>query len=41
VHGGQPLHLPNDFVLVAAGGILPTEMLRSMGVRVATKHGTA
>ena len=38
---GNPLRLPNDFVLVAAGGVLPTEMLRSMGVRVATKHGTA
>jgi thioredoxin reductase len=38
---GNPVTLPNDFVLVAAGGVLPTEMLKSIGVRVATKHGTA
>jgi thioredoxin reductase (NADPH) len=33
--------LPNDAVVVCAGGILPTGFLRSIGVEVETKHGTA
>ena len=41
VHDGQPLTLPNDAVIVCAGGILPTEFLRSIGITVETKHGTA
>ena len=40
-HGGAELELPNDAVIVCAGGILPTEFLRSVGVAVETKYGTA
>jgi thioredoxin reductase/Pyruvate/2-oxoacid:ferredoxin oxidoreductase delta subunit len=32
--------IKNDAVIVCAGGILPTPMLKSMGVEVETKHGT-
>jgi hypothetical protein len=38
---GKPLVLPNDVVIVSAGGILPTDFLRSAGIVVATKFGTA
>jgi thioredoxin reductase len=38
---GEPLTLPNDAVVVCAGGILPTAFLRDIGVIVETKHGTA
>ncbi|NJD31170.1 MAG: 4Fe-4S dicluster domain-containing protein [Gammaproteobacteria bacterium] len=33
--------LPNDAVIVSAGGILPADFLRSIGVDVETKYGTA
>jgi thioredoxin reductase (NADPH) len=33
--------LPNDAVIVSAGGVLPTEFLRSIGIEVETKYGTA
>jgi thioredoxin reductase (NADPH) len=33
------VRLENDAVIVCAGGILPTEFLKSMGVDVVTKHG--
>jgi len=33
--------LPNDAVIVNAGGILPSNFLRSMGIEVDTKFGTA
>lgn len=32
--------LPNDGVIVAAGGILPTDLLKKVGIRFETKHGT-
>lgn len=35
------LTLPNDAVIVSAGGILPTGMLKSIGISVETKYGTA
>ena len=38
---GQPLALRNDAVIVCAGGILPTGLLKSIGVEVGTKYGTA
>ncbi|HEX5066483.1 MAG TPA: NAD(P)-binding domain-containing protein [Myxococcota bacterium] len=38
---GGPLELPNDAVIVCAGGILPTAFLESIGVAIETKHGTA
>lgn len=33
--------LPNDAVVVCAGGVLPTPLLQAAGVRFSTKHGTA
>lgn len=41
VRDGERLTLPNDAVIVCAGGILPTEFLKSAGITVETKHGTA
>lgn len=38
---GQPLSLRNDAVIVCAGGILPTAFLKSIGIMVETKYGTA
>lgn len=35
------LRARNDAVIVCAGGILPTGLLTSVGIRVETKHGTA
>ena len=39
--GGKPLILPNQAVIVCAGGILPTGFLKEVGIQVETKHGTA
>jgi thioredoxin reductase/Pyruvate/2-oxoacid:ferredoxin oxidoreductase delta subunit len=39
--GGKRTILQNDAVIVCAGGILPTPFLRSMGVAIETKYGTA
>jgi thioredoxin reductase/NAD-dependent dihydropyrimidine dehydrogenase PreA subunit len=33
--------LPNDTVIVQAGGVVPTAMLKDIGVTVETKYGTA
>ena len=33
--------LPNDAVIICAGGILPTGFLKNIGIEVETKHGTA
>ncbi len=38
---GQELKVNNDAVIVSAGGILPNDFLRSIGIRVETKYGTA
>jgi thioredoxin reductase (NADPH) len=40
-HSGQELKVSNDAVIVSAGGILPNDFLRSIGIRVETKYGTA
>jgi thioredoxin reductase (NADPH) len=40
-HVGQLMEVPNDTVIVNAGGVLPTEFLRRVGVFVETKYGTA
>ncbi len=40
VQNGRGIHLPNDAVIVNAGGILPTEFLKSVGIQVETKWGT-
>jgi thioredoxin reductase/NAD-dependent dihydropyrimidine dehydrogenase PreA subunit len=41
IQNGRGLHVPNDAVIVNAGGILPTEFLKSVGIEVVTKWGTA
>ncbi|PKM46484.1 MAG: 4Fe-4S ferredoxin [Gammaproteobacteria bacterium HGW-Gammaproteobacteria-1] len=33
--------LPNDAIIVSAGGILPTPFLKQIGIEVETKYGTA
>ncbi len=38
---GDDLHLPNDAVIICAGGVLPTGLLRDLGVQVETKYGQA
>jgi thioredoxin reductase len=35
------LRIANDAVIVNAGGVLPDEFLRSIGIAVDTKYGTA
>lgn len=39
-HEGKAVCVENDGVIVCAGGILPTGMLKEMGIKVETKHGT-
>ncbi len=39
-HDGKVVCHENDGVIVCAGGILPTGMLKDMGIKVETKHGT-
>ncbi|HEY6094675.1 MAG TPA: NAD(P)-binding domain-containing protein [Gallionellaceae bacterium] len=38
---GKEVDLPNDGIIVCAGGILPTPFLKEIGVMVETKFGTA
>jgi thioredoxin reductase/NAD-dependent dihydropyrimidine dehydrogenase PreA subunit len=38
---GEKTMLENDYVLVCAGGVLPTPMLKEIGIRVETKFGSA
>ncbi len=38
---GVPTAVANDAVIVQAGGVLPTALLRDIGVTVETKYGTA
>jgi thioredoxin reductase len=37
---GKSLLLPNDTVIISAGGVLPTPFLHSLGVAVERKFGT-
>ncbi len=39
-HEGRKLTLPNEAVIVCAGGELPTPLLRQVGIRFETKFGT-
>lgn len=39
-HAGQLRLIPNDDVIVCAGGLLPTQFLHDMGIMVETKFGT-
>ena len=38
---GETVRLPNDAVIVNAGGILPTEFLKQIGIEVETKYGAS
>jgi len=38
---GKIVRIRNDAVIVNAGGVLPNDFLRSMGIEVETKYGTA
>jgi thioredoxin reductase len=40
-HGSRSFRIGNDAVIVCAGGVLPTEFLRSLGVEISTHHGKA
>jgi thioredoxin reductase (NADPH) len=40
-HDGQRMIIKNDAVIICAGGILPTDFLKSIGIAVDTKYGTA
>ena len=40
LHGKRELTLRNDAIIVNAGGVLPNDFLRSIGVEVETKYGT-
>lgn len=37
---GQPTEIPNDAIIVCAGGTLPIPLLKEIGVRVETRFGT-
>lgn len=38
---GSERVLPNDAVIVCIGGVLPTDLLKSIGIQFETKYGTA
>jgi len=40
-HDGAMVNVRNDAVIVSAGGVLPSEFLKRVGITVETKHGTA
>jgi thioredoxin reductase/Pyruvate/2-oxoacid:ferredoxin oxidoreductase delta subunit len=40
-HDGQVVEIPNDAVIVSAGGVLPTPFLKKTGIEVDTKYGDA
>jgi thioredoxin reductase/Pyruvate/2-oxoacid:ferredoxin oxidoreductase delta subunit len=40
-HDGRQIRIRNDAVIVCVGGILPTAFLKSAGIAVETKYGTA
>lgn len=40
-HKGKLLRIKNDAIIVCAGGVLPTPMLKKAGIEVETKFGTA
>ncbi len=39
-HSGGEIKVANEAVIVSAGGILPNDFLRSIGIEVETKYGT-
>jgi thioredoxin reductase len=41
LHAQRTLQVENENVIVSAGGTLPTDFLRKIGIAIETKHGTA
>ena len=41
LQGGQTFKIANDDVVICAGGVLPSDFLREIGIEIETKHGTA
>ena len=41
LYQGRETEMPNDNVIVCAGGVLPTAILKDIGIDVETKFGTA
>ena len=39
-HSGKMIEARNDAVIISAGGVLPTGMLKELGINIETKHGT-
>ncbi len=39
--GRKVMAVANDAVIVSAGGVLPNDFLRAIGIEVETKYGTA
>ena len=37
---GERIEIENDAIIVSAGGVLPTPMLKELGIEIETKHGT-
>ena len=40
-HNDEMLTIKNDAIIINAGGILPTPLLRDIGINIETKYGTA
>jgi thioredoxin reductase (NADPH) len=40
-HDSELIEIPNNAVIVCAGGILPTPFLKEIGIAIETKYGTA
>jgi thioredoxin reductase (NADPH) len=36
----EQIRLPNDAVIISAGGVLPIDLLKKVGIQFETKHGT-
>lgn len=41
LQGDRALSIPNDAIIVCAGGMLPIDLLKRIGIVFETKHGTA
>lgn len=39
-HDGRTVEIENNAVIVCSGGILPTDFLKKIGIRIETKYGT-
>jgi NADH dehydrogenase FAD-containing subunit len=37
----KEFEIPNDTVIVCAGGVLPTPLLKQLGIQIDTKFGTS